>query len=125
MEIEAVLAHELSHIRRCDYLANLVQSAVEIMLFYHPVVWWLGRNIRDIREECCDEEAARICPSRADYARALMALAEPPVLPRARPRRKRRLTLLPHLATPRPPEARACPRRQERRMVASCSPACS
>lgn len=74
--IEAILAHELAHVRRHDYLVNLIQSAIEVALFYHPAVWWVGREIRQIREECCDEEAAAIYGDRMVYARALTGLAE-------------------------------------------------
>lgn len=56
--LEALLAHELAHIRRHDYLVNLVQSAIEALLFYHPVVWWLSRRIRIERELVADDLAA-------------------------------------------------------------------
>ncbi len=75
-ELEAVIAHELGHIRRWDYLWNLVQTAVESVLFFHPAVWWLGRTVRDRREVCCDEIAVRNCPDAAVYARALLRLEE-------------------------------------------------
>ncbi|HEY2346827.1 MAG TPA: M56 family metallopeptidase [Xanthomonadaceae bacterium] len=55
--VEALLAHELAHIRRHDYLVNLVQSAIEALLFYHPVVWWLSRRIRVEREQIADDLA--------------------------------------------------------------------
>ncbi len=74
--LEALLAHELAHIARRDYLANLVQSAIEVVLFYHPAVWWLGARLREIREECCDELAVQACGDRLTYARALESLAE-------------------------------------------------
>jgi hypothetical protein len=75
-ELEAVIAHELGHIRRWDYLWNLVQTAVESVLFFHPAVWWLGRTVRDRREVCCDEIAVNNCPDAAVYARALLRLEE-------------------------------------------------
>ena len=56
-ELEAVLAHELAHIRRHDYLVNLLQSAVETLLFYHPGVWWVSHVVRVEREHCCDDLA--------------------------------------------------------------------
>lgn len=56
--IEALIAHELAHIRRHDYLVNLLQGAVETLLFYHPVVWWLSRRIRVERELVADGIAA-------------------------------------------------------------------
>jgi len=46
-QVEALLAHELAHIRRCDFLFNMLQTGVETLLFYHPAVWWLGRRIRE------------------------------------------------------------------------------
>jgi beta-lactamase regulating signal transducer with metallopeptidase domain len=75
-ELEAVIAHELGHIRRWDYLCNLVQTAVESMLFFHPAVWWLSRTVRERREVCCDEIAVRSCSDAAVYARALLRLEE-------------------------------------------------
>jgi TonB family protein len=74
--LEAILAHELAHIRRADYLINLLQSVVEILLFYHPAVWWVSRRIRLEREHCCDDVAASLCGDRAVYARALASLEE-------------------------------------------------
>jgi len=75
-ELEAVLAHELGHIRRWDYLCNLMQTAVECMLFFHPAVWWISATVRDRREICCDEIAVRSCPDAVVYARALLRLEE-------------------------------------------------
>jgi TonB family protein len=72
--LDAILAHELSHIRRGDYLVNLVQCVVETLLFYHPGVWWLSRRIRIEREHCCDDLAASLCDSRLTYASALASL---------------------------------------------------
>lgn len=72
--LEAVLAHELEHVRRHDYLVNLVQSALEVLLFYHPAVWWLSTQIRQERELCCDDAAVALCGDPVLYARALTAL---------------------------------------------------
>jgi beta-lactamase regulating signal transducer with metallopeptidase domain len=55
--MQALLAHELAHIRRRDYLVNILQSVVEALLFYHPAVWWISGHIRVERELCCDEIA--------------------------------------------------------------------
>src|SRR5205823_480846 len=52
-QLEAVIAHELAHIRRHDYLVNLLQMLVETVLFYHPAVWWVSSRIRHERELCC------------------------------------------------------------------------
>jgi|HubBroStandDraft_6_1064221.scaffolds.fasta_scaffold27792_2 beta-lactamase regulating signal transducer with metallopeptidase domain len=75
-ELEAVLAHELAHIRRFDYVANLLQSAIEALMFYHPAMWWVGKRIRAERENCCDDLAIAACGDRVVYARALTALEE-------------------------------------------------
>ncbi len=72
--LEAILLHELAHLRRHDYLVNLLQSAVEVILFYHPAIWWIGRELRQIREECCDALAAEHGSGRLAYAKALTAL---------------------------------------------------
>lgn len=70
-QLEAILAHELAHIRRHDYLVNLFQSTVETLLFYHPAVWWVSRRIRIEREYCCDDLAVAVCGDPLLYARAL------------------------------------------------------
>ena len=75
-QLELILAHELAHIRRHDYLVNLLQALVETLFFYHPAVWWLSRQIRNERENCCDDVAMATGGSRADYGRALLAVAE-------------------------------------------------
>ncbi len=69
--LEAVIAHELAHIRRFDLWVNLAQRVVEILLFYHPVVWWLSNRVRSERELCCDELAVSATGERLTYARAL------------------------------------------------------
>ncbi len=61
-QLEAVIAHELAHIRRYDYLVNLLQTAVEILLFYHPAVWWVSREIRQERELNTDMKAMKDGP---------------------------------------------------------------
>jgi beta-lactamase regulating signal transducer with metallopeptidase domain len=73
-QLEAILAHELAHVRRHDYLVNLLQSVVETLLFYHPAVWWVSRQVRQERESCCDDLAVAVCGDRLGYARALAAL---------------------------------------------------
>lgn len=75
-QVEAILAHELAHLVRRDYLVNLVQRAVETLLFYHPAVWWVSERIRIEREYCCDDLAAQAIGDRAELAGALVALAE-------------------------------------------------
>lgn len=80
-QLEAVIAHELAHIRRFDAFVNLFQIAVETLLFYHPAVWWLGKQIRAERENCCDDEAVALCGSPVTYAQALAHMAEWQVAP--------------------------------------------
>ena len=75
-QVEAILAHELAHIRRHDYLVNLLQSLAETVLFYHPAVWWVSGRIRAEREHCCDDVALVISGDRVGYAAALAALEE-------------------------------------------------
>ena len=72
--LESLLAHELAHIRRHDYLVNLLQGAVEVLLFYHPVVWWLSRRIRIEREQVADHIAASVLGEPRRLAIALSAL---------------------------------------------------
>lgn len=75
-EVEAVLAHELAHIYRNDYLLNIIQSFIEIIFYYHPAVWWISANIRTERENCCDDIAVKICGSSIAYVKALVTLEE-------------------------------------------------
>jgi beta-lactamase regulating signal transducer with metallopeptidase domain len=75
-QIEAVIAHELAHIRRLDCFVNLIQIAVETLLFYHPAVWWVSQRVRVERENCCDDEAISICGDAMVYARALTLMEE-------------------------------------------------
>jgi len=73
-QVEAILVHELAHVRRHDYLVNLVQTIAETLLFYHPGVWWLSARIRDEREHCCDDVALAVCGDPVGYATALAEL---------------------------------------------------
>jgi beta-lactamase regulating signal transducer with metallopeptidase domain len=75
-QLEAVLWHELTHIKRNDYIANLLQIACETLFFYHPAVWWISRNIREEREHCCDDVVIGKGADSAKYARALCLLEE-------------------------------------------------
>jgi len=81
-QIEALLLHELAHIRRYDYLVNMLQSAVEALLFYHPAVWWVSGHMRAERELCCDDAAVSASGDAIVYARALAGLGSlcPPVV---------------------------------------------
>jgi beta-lactamase regulating signal transducer with metallopeptidase domain len=73
-QLQAILAHELAHIRRHDFIVNILQRCVESILFYHPAVWWLSKRIRAEREHCCDDIAIRLCGSRRIYAEALIEM---------------------------------------------------
>lgn len=75
-ELEAILAHELGHIRRWDYGCNLLQTALETVLFFHPAVWWLSKTVRFRREICCDEIAVSSCSDALVYAQTLLRLEE-------------------------------------------------
>ena len=74
VQLEAILAHELAHVRRHDYLVNLLQSVVETLLFYHPAVWWVSAEVRAEREHCCDDLAVAVCGDRLLYVSALAEL---------------------------------------------------
>lgn len=82
-QIEALLAHELAHIRRHDYAVNVLQVAIEALLFYHPVVWWLSKQIRLEREHIADQLAVTVTAAPRPLALALAALAELQVSPHA------------------------------------------
>ena len=73
-QLEAVLTHEMAHIRRYDYVVNIAQMMIEALLFYHPAVWWTSSRIRRERELCCDDAAVAACGDSLGYARALAAL---------------------------------------------------
>lgn len=75
-QLQAIVAHELAHVRRWDAFVNLLQIAAEMLLFYHPAVWWVSRRIRIEREVCCDHEALAACGEPVSYARALTLMEE-------------------------------------------------
>ena len=75
-QCEAILLHELAHIRRRDYLVNAVQVAMETLLFYHPAVWWVSQRIRRERELCCDDVVVGATGSPLVYVKALYLLEE-------------------------------------------------
>lgn len=75
-QLETVFLHELAHIRRHDYLVNLLQTVVESALFFNPFVWMLSNVIRREREYCCDDLVVKLHGNTSAYARALVALAE-------------------------------------------------
>jgi bla regulator protein blaR1 len=75
-QIEAILAHELAHIRRNDYLVNMIQSFVEVVFFFHPALWWISGRVRTEREHCCDDIALSVCEDKLSLAHALIKVAE-------------------------------------------------
>ncbi|MBK7476805.1 MAG: M48 family metalloprotease [Haliscomenobacter sp.] len=75
-QVEAILAHELAHIRRRDYLVNFLLSILETLFFFHPAIWWISAGIRREREYSCDEMAVAACSSSLVYARALASLQQ-------------------------------------------------
>lgn len=75
-QVELILLHELAHILRRDYLVNLLQSAVEALLFYHPAVWWVSNVIRAEREHCCDDIVVAFAGDARAYAAALVTLEQ-------------------------------------------------
>ena len=75
-QLEAVIAHELAHIYRRDYLLNIIQSILEAIYYFNPAVWWISAYIRIERENCCDDIAVELCHDSLSYARALLTLEE-------------------------------------------------
>jgi beta-lactamase regulating signal transducer with metallopeptidase domain len=75
-QLETIMVHELAHIRRHDFLINILQSIMEAIFFYHPMVWIISDNIRQERENCCDDQTIMFCGKVSLYARALASLGE-------------------------------------------------
>lgn len=75
-EVEAILVHELAHIRRRDYLVNMLQSFMEIIFFFNPAVLWISALIKTERENCCDDIVIAQSSSKADYIKALVSCQE-------------------------------------------------
>lgn len=75
-QVESILAHELAHIRRHDFLINLFQSFIEVLLFFNPAVWWISACVRAERENCCDDLAIQITGDATIYIKTLAQLEE-------------------------------------------------
>lgn len=75
-QLDAIVAHEIAHIRRYDHVVNGLQTFVETVLFYHPAVWWVSREMRREREHCCDDIALSVAGDGLLYATTLTALEE-------------------------------------------------
>lgn len=82
-QLRAVIAHELAHIRRLDPWVNLAQHVVEIVLFFHPAVWWISRQVRIEREYCCDDLSVRASESPRMLAEGLALLESLRIVPPA------------------------------------------
>lgn len=70
--IEAIIAHELAHIKRNDFVVNIFQSFVESLFYFHPAVWWISNQVREEREKCCDDLAIKACNDSLTYAKSLL-----------------------------------------------------
>lgn len=75
-QIESILAHELVHIKRHDFAINLLQSFVEVLLFFNPAVWWISACIRAEREHCCDDLAIQVTGDKTTFVKTLAQLEE-------------------------------------------------
>lgn len=106
--LEALLAHELAHVRRLDYFANLLQGIVETLLFFHPAIWWLSARIRAEREELADDLAAQVLGDPRCLALALNELDDfqptfhPPLFPALAARGGHLLSRIERLLSPKP-----------------------
>ena len=75
-QVEAIIIHELSHIKRYDFIVNLFQTFVETIFFYHPVIWWISSTIKSERENCCDDLTLKLCGGSLIYFKALYNLQQ-------------------------------------------------
>ena len=75
-QVEAILAHELAHIKRKDFVVNLIQSAMEIIFFFNPFVLWISSLIRKEREVCCDDMAIELTGDKMLYVNTLVKCKE-------------------------------------------------
>ena len=70
-QLEIIIAHELAHIKRHDYLVQFIQGIIELIFFYHPVVWWLSSVVNTEREHICDDLAVKVCGESLTLIKAL------------------------------------------------------
>lgn len=75
-EVESILAHEIAHVMRYDFLINIIQSVIEVLFYYHPAVWWISANVRAEREYACDQLVMSHSVNPIDYAKLLVKLQE-------------------------------------------------
>jgi uncharacterized protein (TIGR03435 family) len=74
--LEAVLAHEVCHVRRRDNLTAAIHMVVEAIFWFHPLVWWLETRLVEEREHACDEEVLQLCGQRGVYAESILKVCE-------------------------------------------------
>lgn len=75
-QAEAILLHELAHIRRSDYAVNLMQTLIEILFFFNPGVLWISSLLKDERENCCDDLAISVTNNKKEFVNALISFQE-------------------------------------------------
>ena len=75
-EVGCILAHELAHIKRHDYIINVCQIFIENIFYYHPAIWYISKAIRSEREKCCDDMAIKHTSSQLNYAKTLVKVQE-------------------------------------------------
>ena len=75
-QVEAIIIHELVHIKRYDFVLNLIQIFIETILFYHPAAWWISSIIKNERENCCDDITLNLCGGSLVYFKALFNLQQ-------------------------------------------------
>ena len=75
-QLEAIMTHELCHVRRRDNLAAMLRMAVEAIFWFHPLVWWLGARLVDEREDACDEEVLRLGNEPQAYSESILKTCE-------------------------------------------------
>lgn len=80
-QVEAVLLHELAHIKRKDYLVNLLQTALEAVFFFNPFLGWISARLRAERENCCDEIAVTVSGNKPALVQALIVFGEARLAP--------------------------------------------
>ncbi len=71
-QLEAILTHELAHIKRNDFIVNILRSLLEAVFFYHPVFWWIGKQLDNERENCCDDLTIALCENETALQEALL-----------------------------------------------------
>lgn len=75
-QVEAIIVHELAHIKRYDFLVNVLQTLAETIMFYHPAIWWISSVIRSERENCCDDITIELCGDTLTYSKALFNIQQ-------------------------------------------------